>query len=514
MSSSVIRRRLFWIEILLTSIAFGLFYTVTNYKDLGYSVGVVAGFGILALTFFRPRYGLIGAMVLLFTESTIGVLNALAETALEYDLTGIPSLIQTQWFGWGVLTIYLVILLSYLTRELVSGRQLKPLSVLEWILLLPLLAVLLYLPISLLYGNTARDFFDDIIPMLIYGGIVVLGRVFYQPGKTIESRYYFLDWFIIFNIIILVPLWAYNIIFDTWRNGYVGIASIRYGTGPYDFNFFLVPLLGMILTYDDNLKPERRRFYQFAFFLSLARIFISMFRGAIGGTVIAIIIATYLVEKTRRWQWVRSLVKFGIVLVIIGTMAAVLFPVVRTTLQVALFARIVRTFGGAGGGDTSMQFRELETETALDEILEQPVLGYGPGKMVVKHFRQGEFAQVELYLHSAYIWFWYKMGVVGLGVLLTFFTGIIWICISLLKRKLHRADRGWVVGTISAVIAMLPVIHTNNMLIRSQGAYALTLLFFGLSVIVMRYRGIPVDKLPPREDIELPAVTEVKGVDA
>lgn len=513
MSSSVIRRRLSLIEILLTLVAFGLFYTVTNYKDLGYSVGVVAGFGILALTFFRPRYGLIGAMVLLFTESTIGVLNALAETAQDFELTGVPSLIQTQWFGWGVLTIYLVILLSYLTRELVSGRELKPLSALEWILLLPLIAVLLYLPITLLNGNSARDFFDDIIPMLIYGGIVVLGRVFYQPGKTIESRYYFLDWFIIFNIIILVPLWAYNITFDTWRNGYVGIASIRYGTGPYDFNFFLVPLLGMILTYDDSLVLKRRRFYQFAFFLSLARVFLSMFRGAIGGTIIAIIIATFLVEKSRRSQWVRSVLKFGIMLVLIVSIASIMFPVVRTTLKVALFARIVRTFS-EGGADTSLRFRELETRAALEEIFEQPILGYGPGKLIVKHFRPRKFAQVELYLHSAYIWFWYKMGVVGIGVLLTFLTGIIWICISLLKRKLHSADRGWIIGTLSAVIAMLPVIHTNNMLIRSQGAYALTLLFFGLSVIVLRYQGIPRDKLPPQEDIELPVAKEIKGVEA
>ena len=514
MIAPAIRRRLYLIEILLVFAAFGVFHLVTNYKNLGYSVGVVAGFGILALAFFRPRYGLIGVMVLLFTESTIGVINALAESAKDHKLTGIPSLIQTQWFGWGVLILYLVFLLSYFTREMVSGRDLKPLTTLEWFLLLPLLAVLSYLPISLLYGNSLRNFFDDIIPMLIYAGIVVLGRVFYKPGKTIESRYFFLDWFILFNTIILIPLWAYNIIFDTWRNGYVGIESIRYGTGPYDFNFFLVPLLGMILTHDENLDLNRKRFYQFGFVLSLARILISMFRGAIGGTLIAIVIASFLVDKVRRHKWHKNLVVYAGSILLVVVLACVAVPVVRTTVAIALVSRVVRLFGVVGGVDKSLQFRELETELAIEEIMERPVFGYGPGKMIIKNFRTKGNARVELYLHSAYIWFWYKLGILGLGVIIAFFAGIYSVCWSLLKRKLHPADRGWVIGTLSAMIAMLPVIHTNNMLIRSQGAYALTLILFGLAIIVLRYHGVPRDSLPPPEDVEIPRNSRVEGADA
>ena len=503
MTTPVIRRRLYLIEILIVAAAFIIFNLVTNYKSLGYAVGVVAGIGIFALAFFRPRYGLLGVLVLLFTESTIGTLNALAESAKDFDLTGIPSLIQTQWFGWGVLILYVIFLISYIARELVSGRELKPLSALEWILLLPLMAVLSYLPISLLYGNGFRNYFDDIIPMLIYAGIVVLGRVFYKPGKTIESRYFFLDWFILFNTIILLPLWAYNIIFDTFRNGYVGIESIRYGTGPYDFNFFLVPLLGMILTHDDNLSPSRKKFYQFGFVTSLARIIISMFRGAMGGTFIAIIIATFLVDRIRRKQWGRSILVFAGSIFLVITLAAVAVPVVRTTVTVALVARVMRMFGYAGGVDTSLQFRELETEAALEEIMERPIIGYGPGKMVVKNFRPKGFARVELYLHSAYIWFWYKLGILGLGVIIAFFAGLYAVCWSLLKRKMYPADRGWVIGTLAGLIAMLPVIHTNNMLIRSQGAYALTLVLFGLALIVHRYQGVARDALPSPEDAEL-----------
>jgi O-antigen ligase len=448
-------------------------------------------------------------MVLLFIESTIGAINALVESAKDYKLTGLPALIQTQWFGWGVLILYLVFFLSYFTREMVSGRKLKSLATLEWILVLPLLAVLSYLPISLAYGNSFRDYFDDIIPMLLYAGIVVLGRVFYQPGKTIESRYFFLDWFIVLNALILIPLWAYNFMYQVWRNGYVAIEAIRYGTGPYDFNFFLVPLLGMIITHDNNLEPSRKRLYQFGFILSLARVVISMYRGAIGGTFIAII----LVDKIRRRRWHRSLLVYVGSLLLAIALGCAVFPVVRTTVTVALMARVIRLFGYAGVVDKSIQFRELETELAIDEIMERPILGYGPGKMVVKNFRLNGFARVELYLHSAYIWFWYKLGILGLGVIIAFFAVLYSVCWALLKRKLYPADRGWVIGTFAALIAMLPVIHTNNMLIRSQGAYAMTLVLFGLVMIVHRYQGVPKDSLPPLEDSEIP-MNSVKGTEA
>ncbi|MCX6646721.1 MAG: O-antigen ligase family protein [bacterium] len=510
MTAPVIRRRLYLIEILLVIAVFSVFYLVTNFKNLGYAGGVVAGIGIFALAFFRPRYGLIGVMVLLFTESTIGSLNALADAAREYELTGIPSLIQTQWFGGGVLILYVIFLLSYIAREMVSNRKLRPLSALEWILLMPLLMALTYLPISLIYGNLLSNFFYDIIPLLLYAGIVVLARVFYQPGKTNESRYFYLDWFLFFNTIILIPLWGYNIIFNTFRNGYVGIESIRYGSGPYDFNFFLAPLLGMILIHDDNLGLARKRFYQFGFVASLARVFISLFRGAIGGTFIALVIATFLIDKVLRRKWGRSLLVFIGSLFLILALGCVAVPVVRTTVTVALAVRVMRMFGMVGGVDSSIQFRELETETAWDEIMDRPIIGYGPGKLVVKNFNTEDFARVELYLHSAYIWFWYKLGILGLGVIIVFFGGIYAVCGSLLKRKMYPADRGWVIGTLSAMIAMLPVIHTNNMLIRSQGAYALTLLLFGLVMIVLRYQGVPRDALPPPEHSEIPqsSITE------
>jgi hypothetical protein len=501
MTASLLRRRLAWVEIAVLLLALLIFYLVTDRKDLGYAAGVVAGIGFLALTFFRPGYGLVCAMVLLFAESVVNTLNALAETAEENDLTGVPYLVQTQWFSWGVLIIFVTLLLSYLCREYAAGRKLRPLTALEWTLLLPLLAVLFYLPVSMLYENDLMEYSMDILPMCIYAGIVVLGRVFYGASPNRQARYFFLDWFIIFNILILLPLWAYNAVFQPWRSGYVGIAAIRYGTGPYDFNFFLVPLIGMILTYDERLEPGRKRFYQFAFFLSLFRVVVSMFRGAIGGTFIAIVIAAFLVEAGRRWRWVRSLLIFSAAVLIVGGILIVAVPVARTTFNVALVKRISQALS-AGTGGASLQFRHLETQKALEDIRRQPILGYGPGALIDKNFDLRKDARHELYLHSAYVWFWYKLGVLGIGVLIAFLAGIYVTCIRLLRRKLYMPDRGWVIGTLAAAIAMLPVIHTNNMLIRSQGAYALMLLLFGLSMIAARYQGVPRDQLPSPEGAE------------
>jgi len=492
----LLRRRLSFIEIILLIAAFLLFFQITDFKEIGYAVGVVAGIGILALIFFKPRYGLIAALAFAFIESTVNTINALADAAVEYDLTGLPPLTNTIWFAWGVQIVYITLLLAYFVREFLSGRKIEPLSRLELVLLVPLFAVLLYLPISLLLGNDMMLYSMDILPMCIYGGIVILARVMSTEKDQRMARYFLLDWFIVINILILIPLWVYNIAFDPWRNGFVGIAAIRSGVGPYDLNFYVAPLLGMILTYDDKLSLGRRRFYQFAFFLSLARIVVSMFRGAIAGTILAILIATFLVEKARRIRWVRSLLIFTTAVVVIGGILIATIPVVRITFNLALARRITMALKSDAGG-ASLQYRELETGEALREWQKSPWIGQGPGSPLSKYFKSKEFASDELYIHSAYIWFIYKMGLLGAIALLIFLIGIYTSCIQLLRRQLHPPDRGWVIGTFAAMVAMLPVIQTNNMLIRSQGAYAMTLLLFGLILIANKYRGVPRDKLPP-----------------
>jgi O-antigen ligase len=252
----------------------------------------------------------------------------------------------------------------------------------------------------------------------------------------------------------------------------------------------------MILTYDDNLSPGRRRFYQFSFFLCLVRIIVSMFRGAMAGTLIAILIATIFVESARRWKWVRSLLVSLLVAAAIMTALVMSIPPVRAVFNVALLGRLKLAIN-AGSGGGSLEFRQLETEVAMEDIREDPIIGHGPGSMITKHFDPLNYARVELYLHSGFVWYWYKLGILGIATVLAFFIGIYGTCLRLLRRKLHPPDRGWVIGTLAATIAMLPVIHTNNMLIRSQGAYAMTLLLFGLCMIALKYRDIPRDQLPP-----------------
>lgn len=498
MNAATLRRRLTYLEVPLLIICLAIFFVVTDRKEIGYAAGLLLGIGFLGLAFFRPRYGLICAMVLLFTELTINVINQLADEAVENDLGGLPTLVQTMWFAWSVLIIFAVILLAYFCREIVSGRKIRPLLGLEWAILLPLLAVITWFPISMMYEHEFIHYLMDIIPMMIFAGAVVLGRNFYREGGTREARYFILDWFILFNILILIPLWAYNVAFQPWRSALVGIASIRFGTGPYDINFYLVPLLGMILVYDDKLSLKRRRFYQLGFFLSLVRVVVSMFRGAMAGVFIALFIAMLLTDRERRRRYLKTLGRVALIGTAIFAVLIMTVPVVRATFNVALVRRFETAIKyGAGGG--SLAFRQLETMHAIDEIEENLIIGYGPGKFVTKHFNARKFAQHELYLHSGYVWYLYKLGIFGLIIVAAFYTGIIGYCIKLLRRKLFLGDRGWVIGTLAAFIAMIPVVHTNNFLIRSQAVYAEIILLVGLIMIAHRYRGLPANELPAPE---------------
>jgi len=134
-----LNRRLIFVEGILLAAGLALFYAVTDFKEIGYAVGVLLGIGICAAAFFSPRLGLIGILVILFTESTVNTINVLAGVAVDNNLSGVPPLVNTQWFAFGVLILFVVILLSYACREYLEGRKLRPLSALEWALLAPLI---------------------------------------------------------------------------------------------------------------------------------------------------------------------------------------------------------------------------------------------------------------------------------------------------------------------------------------------------------------------------------------
>lgn len=497
MSASDLRRRLNWLELPLLVFLFLLFYLITDRKSIGYAAGGIVALGILATAFFRPRWGLLIAMLLLFVTTTFNQIAAIATTAKEHNLTGVPFPLQNSWFLWGAIVVLAVIFLSYLCTGLLRGKKFKPLSGIEWTLLMPLIVMMFYLPISLAYGLDYNDFIIDAIPFILIAGVVVLSRTFEIEGDSRASRYYFLDWFVTINFLILIPLLIYNIDVQPWRHADVGVAAIRYGTGSYDFNFFLVPLLGMILTHDDDLPLWRRRLYQAGFYTSLVRIIVSLFRGAMAGTFLAIVILLFVIEANRRWRWFRMLLIFTVFTLGLGSLVVATVPAARATFNVALVRRVQNVVQGTG--DKSIQFRILEFEKVWDEIRRRPILGYGPGQMLAKNFNPKENAHEDLYIHSAYAWFWYKMGILGLALLIVYFSGIYGTCIKLLRRTLHPPDRGWVLGTLAATIAMLPVIQVNNMLYRPQGAFSLMLLLFGLCMIATRYQSVPRDRLPPPE---------------
>jgi len=493
--ASLARRRLHLLDIFLIGITIYVFHVVADYKDFTYAVGLVGGLGAAALTFFQPRLGLIAILALIFTQATAATINALADAAVKNNLTGLPFVPVSNWLSWGISMLYGVLLLAYVCRICLREEKPQTLTGLEWAMLLPLLMVTVYFPISMFNEVPMINYVADSLSMHIYAGTVVLARLFALEKDHKQARYFFIDWFCIFNILILIPLWGYIAATNPWRNGQVGFAAIRHGTGPYDFNFFLVPLLGMLLTYDDEMPKLRRRFYQFAFLFSLTRVIASLFRGAMAGTILAIIIASFLVDRSRRWLWIRSLLIFITVTIAILGILVVTVPAARATFRVQLLRRVQQVMEqGTEAG--SLEIRQLEAARALEVIARDPVIGQGPGAYLRMHFYPEEFAKDELYLHSGYIWYWYKMGILGLGTILVFFIGVLGTCIKLLRRKLSLFDRGWVIATLSSSIAMLPVIQTNNMFVRFQGAQALGLLLFGLVLIVLRYRSVPPDELP------------------
>jgi|Deesub1362B_J571_1020462.scaffolds.fasta_scaffold01694_2 O-antigen ligase len=124
--------------------------------------------------------------------------------------------------------------------------------------------------------------------------------------------------------------------------------------------------------------------------------------------------------------------------------------------------------------DISIRNRVEETRAVWKEIRKNPVIGYGLGKTYV-------FIPLiprELptwYVHNAYLYFWFKTGLIGLVLLLLFYGAAIQNVICNFRSSIGRPEAAFPAGALAVLCSFLVVSITSPQFIQKDSLLIMAL---------------------------------------
>lgn len=186
-----------------------------------------------------------------------------------------------------------------------------------------------------------------------------------------------------------------------------------------------VVMTGLLMVYMGSLILTQSRSYWLAFLLGSAMVFLvaeaayrrrMLVAGTTGGLLL----------------FLAALVLFGDTVLLIGT---------------GLLERFA-TIGSAATADLSVVNRFAETSAVWDEIIHNPVLGYGPGVSFQYFSLIEDRSEVRTFIHNGYAGIWYKYGLWGLLSALT-----VWLTMMWRGLQTYRMWEAPLVSRLSGLIA-------------------------------------------------------------
>jgi O-antigen ligase len=141
--------------------------------------------------------------------------------------------------------------------------------------------------------------------------------------------------------------------------------------------------------------------------LSSIALILSFTRSYIGFTVMCIFMLWLFFDKKDKlrfalWVLMLSCISFGLMFLIFNNITKFIFEAVA------------KRFLEAKGNDMSIVQRIIETEAIIKQISQSPVLGWGLGAKFRRYDLFYEQHVNSNYAHNAYLYLWYKVGLLGL----------------------------------------------------------------------------------------------------
>lgn len=190
----------------------------------------------------------------------------------------------------------------------------------------------------------------------------------------------------------------------------------------------------------------------FALFLALTfGLVMTQSRGYWAAAGFGALLMIVSMDRIRRVQ----LITLGSIGVAVSALLVVTLFGDRAMLLIAGLWNRLLTLGPSLLGDVSLENRILESKAVLNEILKNPILGYGMGvpyeyfNITVLGTRRWSF------IHNGYLSMWYRFGIVGLTIVMVLWLGGISRAVGLLKVVTKRYDKVRLVLSASVLGAML-----------------------------------------------------------
>jgi O-antigen ligase len=141
--------------------------------------------------------------------------------------------------------------------------------------------------------------------------------------------------------------------------------------------------------------------------LSTIALILSFTRSYIGFALLSVFLLWCFLdkkEKLKLLQWI----------FIISVISLVMMFLIFNDLAKFIFEAVARRFLDTKKADISIIQRVIETEAIIKHIYQNPVLGLGLGSMFRRYDLFYEQHVNSNYAHNAYLYIWFKLGIVGL----------------------------------------------------------------------------------------------------
>jgi O-antigen ligase len=485
-------------EIFLGALTLGLFYSVAALKGSELSMVAVVTLGVLVMCILYPRGSLYVLIALVYAESFFGGLNQVATVAKQFEIAGFEKAAQSAFFYMVFPGIIFLAVLGYAISRFLSNPAPFGMLTTEYIMLVPPLLCLTFAPLSFILDHPRLAIVADSLPGLFFILGIIIARVFF-PVKgffflmlnalCIGNHIMGLG-FLIFTL--ASGLLVQNLVFVVW----VG----RILMGPTDFNIFLVPILLAVLIYCGKDIPRGWRiFYGFSLWAFFLRLIFSLFRGPIAATLLAFVVIYFLFPPIKRLEMRRYFLRMAAITFICILLFIWIVPfggMVLKGIFVERFTGMFRQGEKYESAKLSLEFRAAETQVAMGEIMDYPIIGHGPGAEIAFRFVANMDAEKRAYIHNGYLWLWHKFGIAGpisivLFLLTPFVRGL-----QLRRKKLTDVESAFLIGVMASTICIFPAIVTNSIIARGQGLVMLVMCFAILLTIerrVLRDEGMDIN---------------------